>query len=60
MVTTKDGKDCELPTCEATEKIIFDGSCKDCPEYQRIFEDKKECEMPKCSERERMMPDGTC
>jgi hypothetical protein len=60
MVTTEDGKDCEYPTCDAREKIVFDGTCEACPDYQRTFDDKFTCEMPTCSEREKVLKIGTC
>jgi len=43
--------DCELATCNTSEIILKDGTCKAC-KYSRPSPDYKECVVPECDPNE--------
>jgi len=44
MIASQDQKDCIEAPCKFNEKVLPDGTCKECPAYMRATADSKNCE----------------
>lgn len=52
---------CEEPVCKDRFKIIKDGTCEQCPDYEVTTDDLKGCERPTyCDAREKITAKGEC